>query len=137
MKNVTVSVKGFQSIDNDEDVVELKTLGTYAFKNDKYYIFYDEINEEGAKTQTMLKVGENVAVLQRTGATDSRMVIEVGRRNSSVYSTPIGEFFMDIYGEQVKSTLNENGGTVSLIYSLNMNATPVGRNRIEITVKEV
>ena len=137
MKNVTVSVKGFQSIDNDENVVELKTVGTYNFKNDKYYIFYDEINEDGAKTQTMLKVGENVAVLKRTGATDSRMVIEVGRRNSSIYSTPMGEFFMDIYGEQVKSTLNENGGTVSLIYSLNMNATPVGRNRIEITVKEV
>ena len=137
MKNVTVSVKGYQSIDNDEDVVELKTVGTYNFKNDKYYIFYDEINEDGAKTQTMLKVDENVAVLKRTGATDSRMVIEVGKRNSSVYQTPMGEFFMDIYGEQVKSTLNENGGTVSLIYSLNMNATPVGRNRIEITVKEV
>ena len=49
----------------------------------------------------------------------------------------MGEFFIDIYGEQVKSTLSENGGTVSLVYSLNMNATPIGRNRIEITVKEV
>lgn len=137
MKNVTISVRGFQSIDNDQDVIELRTVGTYALKNDNYYIFYDEINEDGKKTQTMLKVGENTAVLKRTGATDSRMVIEVGKRNSSVYSTPVGEFFMDIYGEEVKSNLNENGGTVSLIYSLNMNATPVGRNRIEITVKEV
>lgn len=137
MKNVTVSVKGFQSIDNDEDIVELKTIGTYAFKNDKYYIFYDEMNEDGAKTETMLKVGENIAVLKRTGATENKMVIEVGKRNSSVYSTPMGEFIMDIYGEEVKSTLNDNGGIVSLIYSLNMNSTPVGRNRIEITVKEV
>lgn len=137
MKNVTVSVKGFQSIDNDEDIVELKTVGTYAFKNDKYYIFYDEMNEDGAKTETMLKVGENIAVLKRTGATENKMVIEVGKRNSSVYSTPMGEFIMDIYGEEVKSTLNDNGGIVSLIYSLNMNSTPVGRNRIEITVKEV
>ncbi len=137
MKNVTVSVKGYQSIDNDENVVELKTLGTLALKNDKYYIFYDEINEDGEKTQTMLKVGEKIAVLKRTGATNSRMVIEVGCRNSSVYATPMGEFIMDIYGEEVKSTLNDNGGTVSLIYSLNMNSTPVGRNRIEITVKEV
>ncbi len=137
MKNVTISIKGFQSIDNDQEVVELKTLGTYAFKNDKYYIFYDEISEDGAKTETMLKVGENIAVLKKSGATDSRMVIEVGRRNSSVYATPMGEFYMDIYGEQVKSTLNEKGGTISLIYSLNMNATPIGRNRIEITVKEV
>lgn len=137
MKNVTISIKGFQSIDNDEEVVELKTLGTYAFKNDKYYIFYDEISEDGGKTETMLKVGENIAVLKKSGTTDSRMVIEVGRRNSSVYATPMGEFFMDIYGEQVKSTLTENGGTISLIYSLNMNTTPIGRNRIEITVKEV
>lgn len=137
MKNVTVSVKGFQSIDNDEDIVELKTIGTYAFKNDKYYIFYDEMNEDGAKTETMLKVGENIAVLKRTGATENKMVIEVGKRNSSVYSTPMGEFIMDIYGEEVKSTLTDNGGIVSLIYSLNMNSTPVGRNRIEITVKEV
>ena len=137
MKNVTISIKGFQSIDNDEEVVELKTLGTYVFKNDKYYIFYDEISEDGGKTETMLKVGENIAVLKKSGTTDSRMVIEVGRRNSSVYATPMGEFFMDIYGEQVKSTLTENGGTISLIYSLNMNTTPIGRNRIEITVKEV
>lgn len=137
MKNVTVSVKGFQSIDSEEDILELKTIGTYAFKNDKYYIFYDEINDDGKKTETMLKVGENIAVLKRTGATDNKMIIEVGRRNSSVYTTPMGEFFIDIYGEQVKSTLSENGGTVSLVYSLNMNATPIGRNRIEITVKEV
>ncbi len=137
MKKVVISVKGFQYIDGDEGVIELKTTGKYGVKNNKQYIIYEEIEETGAKTETMIKVSPTETVMQRSGAVDSRMVVEVGKRHSSLYSTPAGSLVLDIYGESIKSTLTENGGTLSLIYSLNMNASPVGKNRIEITVKEV
>lgn len=137
MKNVVISVKGFQCINNDEDVVELKTTGKYGVKNNKQYIIYDEIEELGAKTETMIKVSPTETVMQRSGAVENRMVVEVGKRHSSIYSTPAGSFVLDVYGESIKSTLGDSGGTLSLIYSLNMNASPVGKNRIEITVKEV
>lgn len=137
MKDVLVSVKGFQYIDDDQSVIELKTVGRYGIKNDKYYILYEETDETGAKTDTMIKFGENMAVMQKSGATESRMVIEAGKRHSSLYSTPVGSLVLDIYGESVKSSLNDNGGTLELIYTLNMNSSPIGKNRIEITVKEV
>lgn len=137
MKNAIISVKSFQYIDDDEGVVELKTTGKYGIKNDKHYILYEEIDESGGKTDTMIKLSSTEAVLQRSGALENRMVVEVGKRHSSLYSTPMGSFFIDVYGESIKSTLSESGGTLSLIYSLNMNTSPVGKNRIEITVKEV
>ena len=137
MKDVIISVKGFQYIDGDEDVIELKTSGKYGNKNNKYYIIYEEIDECGGKTDTMIKVSPTETVMHRSGAVDNRMVVEVGKRHSSLYRTPAGNFVLDIYGESIKSTLNDSGGTLSLIYALNMNTSPVGKNRIEITVKEV
>lgn len=137
MKNAVISVKGFRYIDGDEDVIELKTTGKYGVKNDKQYIIYEEIDESGAKTDTMIKVSPTETVMQRSGAVNNRMVVEVGKRHSNVYNTHAGSIVIDIYGESIKSTLSESGGTLSLIYALNMNASPVGKNRIEITVKEV
>ncbi len=137
MKNALISVKGFQYMDNDESCIELKTYGSFAIKNDKFYIFYSEEDENGQKTDTMIKVSESTCVLKRSGAVNNRMVIEVGKRNSCLYSTPMGEMVLDIYGEQVNSQLNEQGGKLSLIYTLNINSATVGKNRIEITVKEV
>ena len=137
MKKALISVKGFQYIDDDENVIEFKTVGKYGVKNDKIYIIYDETDETGKKTDTMIKFSSTQVVMHRSGAVNNRMVVEVGKRHSSLYSTPLGSFVLDIYGESVKSTLNESGGTLSLIYTLNMNTSPVGKNRIEITVKEV
>lgn len=137
MKKALISVKGFQYIDNDESCIELKTTGTFAIKDNKFYVFYNEEDENGQKTHTMLNVADTTCVLQRSGAVNNRMVIEVGKRNSCLYSTPVGEMVLDIYGEQVKNNLRENGGTISLIYTLNINSATVGKNRIEITVKEV
>ena len=38
MKKVVISVKGFQYIDGDEGVIELKTTGKYGQKNNKQYL---------------------------------------------------------------------------------------------------
>lgn len=137
MKKAIISVKGFQYVDNDENVIEFKTVGKYGEKNSKQYIIYEETDENGAKTDTLIKVSPTETVMQRSGAVETRMTVECGKRHSTLYRTPAGSFVLDVYGESVKSTLGPSGGTLSLIYTLNMNATPVGKNRIEITVKEV
>ena len=137
MKEALITVKGYQYIDDDESCIEFKTLGKFGIKNGKAYILYSETEESGAITDTTIKVDEKETVLNRSGATESRMVIAAGKRNSCLYSTLQGNLVLEIYGERVSNQLTENGGTLVLEYTLNLNSTPVGRNKIEITVKEV
>jgi uncharacterized beta-barrel protein YwiB (DUF1934 family) len=137
MKNAIITVKGFQYVDGDESVIELKTVGKYGEKNSKQYIVYEETDEAGGKTDTLIKISEKETIMQRSGAVETRMVVECGKRHSSLYRTPTGNFVLDVYGECIENSLCEAGGTLTLVYTLNMNNTPVGKNRIEITVKEV
>lgn len=137
MKNAVITVKGFQYVDGDESAIELKTVGKYGEKNNKQYIIYDECDQAGCKTDTLIKISEKETVMQRSGAVETRMVVECGKRHSTLYRTPAGNFVLDVYGESIENSLGEAGGKLTLVYTLNMNNTPVGKNRIEITVKEV
>ncbi len=137
MKDALITVKGFQYANGEQDTIELKTLGKFGIKNDKFYIKYTETAENGENCETLIKVDEWQTVLKRSGSTDSRMVIEVGKRNSCAYSSAGCAIILDIYGNQIDNQLNEHGGALNLEYDLNMNYAPISHNRIEITVKEV
>lgn len=137
MSNAVVTVKGFQYVDDSESSVELKTLGRYERKNGKEYIIYEETDENKATTKTMIKVTDSIVTMQRTGAIDNTLVIEKGKRHGSFYTIPEGSLFLEVYGEKVDNRLDEKGGKLTLQYNMSLNSTPVGRNKIEITVKEV
>lgn len=137
MKDALITVTGFQFVNGQQDTIELKTLGKFYSKNDKYYIKYTETDKDYKSSSTLIKVGENEIVLKRSGSTESRMVIEVGKRNSCYYSSEGCALILDIYGKHIDNRLSLEGGTLSLEYDLNMNHAPISQNRIEITVKEV
>ncbi len=137
MKNALITINGFQYTDGEKDSIELKTLGKFGIKNDKFYIKYTETNEGGESCENLIKVGKNETVLTKSGFTECRMVVEVGKRNSCVYSSASCALILDIYGCQIDNRLNEHGGALNLEYDINMNYAPISRNRIEITVKEV
>ena len=137
MTEALITVKGFQSINGQEDVIELKTIGRYEIKNDKIYIKYRETDEKGITTSTLIKVLENQVILTRSGGTDSRMIIEKGKQNSCFYSSFGAGLILDIYGRLIENKLSEDGGRLNLEYTLSMNSSPISENRIEITVKEV
>ena len=138
MKKVLVKVKGIQGVDDDKTVIELSTEGTLREFDGNYIITYSEDpTESGNKTKTQLTVQKDGSVvLDRRGDLNSRLVITQGERNNCLYAIPQGSMTLGIYGKQVISNMTDCGGTVKMIYSIDMNLEPLSENEVEIFVEE-
>ena len=139
IKDVIIKVVGTQGIDGEEDTVELTTEGRFGINDGRYFLSYDEgqMLETGrVKTKIFINSPDSV-VLQRSGDISSRMEIIKGERKSCFYSTPVGDICIGIYGENIELDLNEKGGSVNLVYTIDSDLKLISRNQVKITVKEV
>ena len=139
IKDVIITVKSIQAVDSDSDSVELTTEGKFGEKDGKYFLSYEEgqlMDSASVKTKMFINSQKSI-VLTRSGDINSRMEIEENIRNNCFYSTPVGELSLGIHGEKVIVDLNENGGRIELVYTIDSDLKLVSRNEVEITVKEV
>ena len=138
MKKVLVKVKGTQSVDGESAVIELTTEGTLREFEGEYIVTYsDDPTESGEKTKTQLTIQKNgTVILDRRGDLNSRLIITQGERNNCLYSIPQGSMTLGIYGKEVKSNINSFGGTLKMVYSIDMNLQPLSDNEVEIFVEE-
>lgn len=138
MKKVLVKVKGTQSVDGESAVIELTTEGTLReFEGDYIVTYSDDPTESGEKTKTQLTIQKNgTVILDRRGDLNSRLIITQGERNNCLYSIPQGSMTLGIYGKEVKSNINSFGGTLKMVYSIDMNLQPLSDNEVEIFVEE-
>ncbi|MBO5725683.1 MAG: DUF1934 domain-containing protein [Clostridia bacterium] len=139
MKDVLIDIKGTQGIGDDVDTIELTTVGQLAEKNGKQYLFYTENDAIGkANVKTTLKAeGNNKVTLSRSGGLESKLVIEKGRRSKCFYSTVQGELVLGIFGEEITNSLNDNGGFLSMTYTIDVENSLLSKNKVEIQVREV
>lgn len=138
MKDVIIKIKGTQGLEGtEEEVIELTTVGTLETAHNEIILCYDEGEMMGAKNlRTKLSVkGSDTVIMERSGEMSSRLVIEKGIRNNCYYSTPYGELVIGIFGESIKNRLTENGGELSMSYTLDQNLHPMSRNTVDISVK--
>lgn len=138
MKKVLVKVKGTQSVDGENAVIELSTEGTLReFEGDYIITYSDDPTESGTQTKTQLTIQKSgTVILDRRGDLNSRLVITEGERNNCLYAIPQGSMTLGIYGKQVKSNMTASGGTVKMVYSIDMNLQPLSDNEVEIFVEE-
>ncbi|HEX3020998.1 MAG TPA: DUF1934 domain-containing protein [Lachnospiraceae bacterium] len=96
-KDVLIAIAGLQfDIDSDE-TIEVITVGQYYKKDDKHYIFFDEILEETGETvKNRIKIGEDQVEILKSGASNVHMVFETGKKNITYYSTPFGNLMIGI-----------------------------------------
>lgn len=138
MMDVLVTVKGYQTVSDDTQCVEFKTLGKYGRKNGKSYIVYDENESFGVSVKTVIKVtDEKEIIMERSGSLDTRMIIAKGKRNNCFYRTPQGDMLLGFYGESIENRLNNVGGSLTAEYNIDINNGLLSKNKIEITLKEV
>jgi len=138
MKKVLVKIKGIQGLDDYKDVIELSTEGTFRRFEDEYIITYSEDQTvEGLKIKTQLTVKDSgTVILERRGDLNSRLIITEGERNNCLYAIPQGSLTLGIYGKEVKADLCDSGGTVKMVYTIDVNLEPLSENTVEITVEE-
>ena len=138
MKKVLVKVKGTQGVDGENAVIELSTEGTLReFEGDYIITYSDDPTESGTQTKTQLTIQKSgTVILDRRDDLNSRLVITEGERNNCLYAIPQGSMTLGIYGKQVKSNMTASGGTVKMVYSIDMNLQPLSDNEVEIFVEE-
>lgn len=138
MKKVLVKVKGTQGVDGENAVIELSTEGTLReFEGDYIITYSDDPTESGTQTKAQLTIQKSgTVILDRRGDLNSRLVITEGERNNCLYAIPQGSMTLGIYGKQVKSNMTASGGTVKMVYSIDMNLQPLSDNEVEIFVEE-
>lgn len=133
-KDVLVSVKGTQFIDNESDSIEVITSGTWYEKNGKQYLMYEETYEEmQVTTKNTVKITPEIVEVAKKGAISSKMIYEVGKKHMSNYMTPMG---LIVLGLTTKNIFVEADGEklqVEIRYAMEMNGQFVSENMLTMT----
>lgn len=111
-----IIVRNKQTIDSETDVIEEIAYGSFNEKNGKYYIMYKLDGED--KISSMIKADDTTVTIKRGGSAKSSMVYKSGEKHSFLYEVPFGRLQMETETHRVINNLDENGGTIELVYTL-------------------
>ncbi len=144
MKDIMLKITG-KTVHNDdgketqEDVIEFITEGRYARRGAITRISYEESEFSGMDgCRTLLTISDGKVRMQREGGDvpeNTAMVFMKGRRYSGTYQTPFGPVGMEILTNDVQGApLSEDGGKLSIDYSISLKGLMEARNRIDIEI---
>lgn len=137
-KKVILSIKGNQIKPHGEDSkIELITEGILYKKDDVYYIEYEESIISGLEgSKTIIMVEDRRVFLERTGSSESRFILEKGRKYVNYYETPFGKMEMGVFPTRVDSIMDENQGKLDVKYELDVSGIYAGSNELMVTYQE-
>lgn len=136
-KKVIVTIKSKQTVDGEEENIELITAGKFYKKENAYYIVYEETEIPGMEgTTTTVKVGDGEINLIRFGTTDTRLNFKKGTRDVCLYKTPYGILELVINPYLVKINMGDTGGELRLGYELSAGGQRPSTNELYIKVQE-
>ncbi|MCR5835562.1 MAG: DUF1934 domain-containing protein [Lachnospiraceae bacterium] len=137
-KDVIISINGLQVAEDTDDAVEVVTVGEYYNRNNKHYIVYEEIDSDnGAKTKNIIKVSEEIVEIKKVGNVNTNMSFASQKTNRSYYSTPFGDFTIDINTNDIAVNVGEKDMDIKIDYALSINNQHTNDCRISMSVKEM
>ncbi|MBQ9680660.1 MAG: DUF1934 domain-containing protein [Ruminococcus sp.] len=137
MDRYKITVVGEQTVDGEKDKIEVITEGDMTVTDGKIVITYPEYTQDtpAQKTDTTVAYENGVLSIDRQGEMSSHLILEQGVRHECLYNTPMGQMFIGIFTDSIKTDLDENGGTINAAYQLDFNRTVVSYNEFHISVK--
>ena len=144
MKDVIISIRGTQRSyrpgeeEEKPESVELVTDGRYEYGMDASWFTYLESEITGMEgTVTTFRVEDGMVTLTREGSVNSQMLFQKGRKHVFLYDTPFGAMTMGVDTQQLRTETGEHGGRLDIVYSVDGDNVPLGRNTFRIDWKEV
>ena len=127
-QNVVLSIRGTQHYGEQEpDEIELVTDGTLEYRNNGWDITYQESELTGlAGVTTTFRVEPKKITLTRTGKLQSQMVFQEGVFHESLYQMEFGAMMITVCASKIDSNLSDNGGSVDLVYGIDIEQTTAG-----------
>lgn len=102
-------------------------------------IRYQETETTGMDGSTMeLRIARDGMIsIIRSGAYQTHLVVQKGKKHFCHYSTPFGEFPVGIAAKWVRNELTDEGGKLALRYTVDTCTTLISDNEIHIEVKKM
>ncbi len=138
-KKIMLKVNTLQEFrDSEPDVIDLFTEGLLYEKNGALYLTYDESEISGiANNKIVLKIKSGDYVkMNRFGEFEAEMLFKEKQRDVSLYSTPYGEFRVEILTDKIEVDLGENSGNIYVEYTVSVSGSSEVKNKLTISYKQ-
>ena len=137
-RKALIKVVGAQNFGDDNDVIELTTIGTLEETEESYILRYnEELEPQSAPIKTQLSVQKNRerVELMRSGKHGSLLIIERAKRNLCNYATEYGDLLMGIYGRSIEHSVEEKEGRIAFGYDIDINGAITSQNEVTVTFR--
>lgn len=127
-QDVMISLQGKQNyLDQDPDVIELVTEGSFDHQANSWEICYDESSLTGMEgVTTSFRYEDGRIILTRTGRLHSQMVFQEGVSYDSLYQSEFGALLVTVCASKIRVDVCENGGAVDLVYDIEVERSSTG-----------
>lgn len=135
-KEIMLTIRTVQeSKDSEPETIDLISEGFLYKKKGATYLCYDESELSGiANNRVILKVKNNRSIqMNRFGEFSTELLFEKRKRQTSLYSTPYGEFRVEILTDRVDIDLKEDSGSIYIEYTVSISGTPEVKNKLSIS----
>lgn len=130
---ITLISKRCQGDENDE--INLDTVGGFYLREGKFYITYSEHRDMGmGDSRVVLKIEPEMITMRRMGDFQTVMVYKMNEVTEFIYRVPFGELNLKIKTRSITNELTESGGKLNFCYDLYAGGEET-YNDITITVK--
>ena len=139
--NALLSIRGQQTYPGqDPDVIELVTDGIIEECSDGCWnLSYQESDLTGLDgVTTTFRIEPGKVTLTRQGRLHSQMIFQEGMRHESLYQMEFGALMMAVCANKVEYYLSDEGGTVDLKYTIEIEQSLAGTvdYHLDVKVKE-
>lgn len=127
-RDVVLSIRGRQTYaDQEPEVIELVTEGVMELHDGGWDIRYEESELTGLEgVTTTFRVEPGKVILTRAGKLSSQMVFQEGLSHDSLYQMAFGTLMLTVRALQVFFDITPDGGTIDLVYEINIENTQAG-----------
>lgn len=128
MSQVILSIQGRQRyVGMDPEVITLTTEGSMEYRDGGWDISYEESELTGLSgVTTTFRVEPGKVTLIRTGKLASTMIFQEGVSHDSLYRMDFGALMLTVKATRVFYDILPDGGTIDLIYNINIENTEAG-----------
>lgn len=137
-QNVMLTIRGRQHYEEQEpETIELVTEGTLENRDGGWDICYEESELTGLKgVTTTFRVEPGKITLTRDGGLASQMIFQEGVFHDSLYQTDFGFTMMiTVCASKVLYDITEGGGTIDLVYAIEIEQTTAGLIEYHLDIK--
>ncbi len=115
-------------------------MGDFTEVGGKKYITYKEYDEENPEKYrlSIIKFEDSGFVtLIRNDESQSKLILEKGKRHHSSYYTDFGMIMVGIFTNSIDFCFSEDNGELRVKYSLDINSSFVSTNEVTVKIQKM